>query len=75
VTVSSRRSGRREPPPSPGTVEVRVHGSPADVDAFLAELGRVLPLGEATWRVKTYTVDTGRFQYLKVQVPSSPPPP
>jgi hypothetical protein len=55
-------------------VEVRVHGSPADVDAFLRELGRVLPLGESTWRVRVYDADTGRFLYLKVRLPTSPPP-
>ena len=51
-----------------------MHGASGDVEAFLAELGRVLPLGESTWRVKTYTVDTGRFQYLKIRLPAGPPP-
>jgi len=52
-----------------------VHGSPVDVEAFLGLLGRVLPLGESTWRVRSYDADTGRFQYLKVQLPADPPPP
>jgi hypothetical protein len=56
-------------------VEVRVHGASGDVEAFLAELDQVLPLGERTWRVRSYDADTGRFQYLKVQLPADPPPP
>lgn len=75
MTVPARRGRRPEPPPAPGTVEVRVHGATGDVEAFLAQLSRVLPLGENMWRVKAYDVDTGRFQYLKVRLPAGPPPP
>lgn len=75
MTAPARRPRRSEPPPSPGTVEVRVHGASGDVEAFLAELDQVLPLGERTWRVRSYDADTGRFQYLKVQLPADPPPP
>jgi hypothetical protein len=70
VTAPARRGRREEPPPAPGTVEVRVHGSPADVEAFLATLG----LGERAWRIRTYpTRSGGVMQYLKVRLPEQEP--
>ena len=71
MTAPAWRPRRSEPPPAPGTVEVRVHGAPADVEAFLATLG----LGERAWRIRCHPARTGGvMQYLKVQIPAGPPP-
>lgn len=70
TTAPTRRSRREQPPPAPGTVEVRVHGAAEDVEAFLAALGERLPFGRYAWKVRRYPDRTGGvMQYLKVNLP------
>ncbi|WP_329521077.1 hypothetical protein [Spirillospora sp. NBC_01491] len=70
-TAPARRAHREQPPPASGTVEVRVHGAREDVEAYLRQLGTVLPVGEYTWRLRQYPAKTGGvLLYLKVNLPS-----